>query len=71
MVREVIDMLSVCRFCGKCAMQINGYLERINEKGVAGIWECRPSCQADLPQDTKLIMAIEGSDQAIDKAKGK
>lgn len=35
------------------------YLARVNETGVPGIWECRPSCAADLPQETLLPMALE------------
>lgn len=36
-----------CRICGKSALEIKGYLERVNPKGVEGIWECRPSCYID------------------------
>lgn len=49
----------ICRKCGKGPNEIGGYLTRVNEKGVAGIWECRPSCDADLPQETNLLLAIE------------
>ncbi len=49
-----------CRKCGKVAQEIGGYLHRVNEKGVAGIWECRPTCDADLPFETSLLLAIEG-----------
>lgn len=49
----------VCRLCGKSLSEIGGYLTRVNEKGVKGIWECRPTCDADLPQETNLILAIE------------
>lgn len=50
--------------CQKCGATIwdGVYLERVNEKGIAGIYECRPACGADLPQDTLLVMAIEGDD---------
>lgn len=34
-------------------------MKRVNEKGVKGIWECRPTCDADLPQETNLMLAIE------------
>lgn len=50
-----------CRICNKEHWQIGGYLERVNEKGVDGIWECRPSCNADLPQETNLLMALDSS----------
>jgi hypothetical protein len=51
---------STCRKCGKGLFEIGGYLQRVNPKGVDGIWECRPSCDADLPQETNLMLAIEG-----------
>lgn len=54
-----------CRICGKTALEIGGYLHRVNELGVVGIWECRPSCSAKLSDDDRLIAAIEGpNDQA-------
>lgn len=49
-----------CRKCGKGAQEIGGYLHRINEKGCAGIWECRPTCDADLSFETNLMLAIAG-----------
>lgn len=49
-----------CRKCNKGANDIGGYLARVNEKGVKGIWECRPSCDASMPPDDRLIAAIEG-----------
>ena len=48
----------VCRVCGKNAHLSGGYLGRVNAKGEPGIWECRPRCDADLPQDAKLLLAI-------------
>lgn len=51
-----------CRICNKNALQIGGYLTRVNRKGVPGVWECRPTCDAALPSDTKLLMAIDGSE---------
>lgn len=50
-----------CHLCGKHANEIGGWLERVNEKGVPGIWECRPMCGADLPQAERVMGAIEGS----------
>jgi hypothetical protein len=49
-----------CQKCGSDAAQCKGYLQRVNEKGVPGIFECRPVCGADLPQDTRVLLAIEG-----------
>jgi hypothetical protein len=48
-----------CRLCDKDANDCGGWLERVNEKGVPGIWECRPSCDALLPPDERIIGAIE------------
>lgn len=58
-----------CRICGKTALEIGGYLQRVNEKGVPGIWECRPNCSADLPQDTRLLLAIEGDETPQEESK--
>ena len=49
-----------CRLCHRGMFEIGGYLERVNEKGGDGIWECRPNCGADIPQETNLLLAIEG-----------
>lgn len=54
--------MCVCRLCGKSAQEIGGYLTRVNEKGVTGIWECRPTCDADLPFETNILMALEGEE---------
>lgn len=52
-----------CRLCGKTVHEIKGFMTRVNEKGVPGIWECRPSCNANLTQDEALIAAIEHNDE--------
>lgn len=52
-----------CRLCGRGANEINGYLHRVNEKGVIGIWECRPSCNTQVSNDEALLMAIKGEDE--------
>lgn len=49
-----------CRLCGKSAQEIQVWLERVNEVGIPGIWECRPSCEARLTQDERLLGAITG-----------
>lgn len=51
-----------CNICGKHLFEIGGYLQRVNPKGEDGIYECRPNCHADLPQETNLLLAIEGDD---------
>lgn len=53
-----------CRLCGRGLSQIGGYLQRTNEKGVPGNWECRPTCDADLPKETSVLLAVEGEDVA-------
>lgn len=51
-----------CRLCGKLGSEAVGVvLTRVNEKGVEGIWECRPICGAQLPPDEALLAAIEGT----------
>lgn len=58
-----------CRLCGKSISELRGaYLTRVNEKGVPGIWECRPTCEADLPQEALLVMAIESDDKEAPNA---
>lgn len=51
-----------CRKCGATAHNCGGYLQRVNAKGVPGIWECRPVCGADLPRDVALDLALAGDD---------
>lgn len=48
-----------CRLCGKNARNCGGYLIRVNEKGVEGIWECRPNCIEKMKPDDALIMMLE------------
>jgi len=47
-----------CRLCNKTAQEINGYLVRVNELGITGIWECRPYCNCELTFDEALLEAI-------------
>ncbi len=54
------SQLPACRLCGGGVLDIGGYLHRVNATGVPGVWECRPSCAADLSQEAKLMAAIEG-----------
>lgn len=50
-----------CRLCNKDANQIGGaILVRVNEKGVKGIWECRPICGAEMDYGERLAAAIDG-----------
>lgn len=51
-------MAARCRKCGKGALEIRGYLRRMNETGVDGIWECRPACGADMSPDDSVVCAI-------------
>lgn len=57
-------MSYTCRLCNKGINDIKGaYLTRVNEKGVPGIWECRPNCGAVLTQETLLLIAINTSNE--------
>jgi len=49
-----------CQLCGKDATEIGGYLHRVNETGVPGIWECQPSCDAQQTFKENLLAALEG-----------
>lgn len=49
----------VCRLCGKNCRQCDGYLKRVNQKGVDGIWECRPDCNTVIKADDAVIAAID------------
>lgn len=58
-----------CRLCNRSMYEIGGYLQRVNETGVAGIWECRPSCDAKLSPDDAILQAITGD--TVDEQKEK
>lgn len=50
----------MCRRCERTVFQIGGYLVRVNnEKGVPGIWECRPSCEVSS-QSSKKEESVTG-----------
>ena len=50
-----------CRLCGvKGSEAVGVVLQRMNEKGVDGIWECRPICGAQMSQDDVLVAAVDG-----------
>lgn len=58
-----------CRLCGIHISELRGaYLTRVNEKGVPGVWECRPMCEGNLPQETLLLMAIDGEPEETTNA---
>jgi len=54
-----------CRKCGQGPMETadrGAYLNRVNEKGVTGIWECAPSCEHKHGgQNEALLAALEDS----------
>jgi ribosomal protein L37AE/L43A len=50
--------MAVCRLCKRTAVEIQGWLTRINPLGEEGVWECRPTCGATLTQDARLLGAI-------------
>ena len=47
-----------CNKCGCSANQCGGYLERVNEKGIPGIWECKPNCEAVMSRNEAILAAI-------------
>lgn len=53
-------MTAHCRLCNRTVHQVLGWLERVNEKGVPGIWECRPHCGDVLPVEDAIMGAITG-----------
>lgn len=51
----------ICRKCKKHVSETpSHYMERVNEKGVPGIFECRPDCETELSPNQALFSAIEG-----------
>lgn len=54
-----------CRLCEKTCHEIHGYLTRVNEKGVDGIWECRPSCDSRLNTTEAVLAAIDGDPSTL------
>lgn len=55
-------MKPFCRKCKKDIDNIGGYLQRVNAKGEAAIWECRPSCDAQQTQKQNLLDAIQSDE---------
>jgi hypothetical protein len=60
----------ICRLCGKTANETKAVLVRVNEKGVTGIWECRPICGTGLPDDERILAAIDGRFELGEKENG-
>jgi hypothetical protein len=54
--------MASCRICGATPQNCTGWLERQNEKGVEGVWECRPACGVQLSEDDKVLGAIDSGD---------
>ncbi len=52
-----------CIKCGKSIFEVGGFLTRANDKGGNGIWECSPSCDAELTQEQAVLAAVEGPEQ--------
>lgn len=50
----------ICRICGRNQNEISGWLARVNEKGVPGVWECRPSCDTSITKEQAILGAITG-----------
>lgn len=51
-------MTTECRLCGRKGYEPGALLVRVNEKGVPGIWECRPNCETKLTPEVALITAL-------------
>lgn len=49
-----------CRKCGRNALEIQGYLQRVSPKGGPMIVECRPDCDSRLTPEQAVIEAITG-----------
>lgn len=66
-------MSYACRVCGRDAIETGGggWLKRVNETGVPGIWECRPSCEADMVPDERVVDAIEAAGKTLEKTEAK
>lgn len=47
-----------CRLCGR-GIDEASWLTRVNETGQPGVWECRPTCGIQVPQEDALLAAIE------------
>jgi hypothetical protein len=60
----------VCQLCGKSAQEIGGYLARVNEKGIPGIWECRPDCNTAMEPDDRVMAAINGENAEVSRGDG-
>jgi hypothetical protein len=54
-----------CRLCGCDVHKCKGYLKRVNEKGIDGIWECRPSCTIRMTTDEALIAMLEDDELVL------
>ena len=56
--------MSSCRKCGATPPMDKVCLIRVNELGVDGIWECRPTCGPRLSCEERLLLAIEAPDES-------
>ena len=54
-----------CQKCEKSAHEVKCWLERVNEKGVPGIFECRPHCGAVMTPEQAILQALDGSSPEI------
>jgi hypothetical protein len=61
--------MSACRWCGKTAHEIQGWLARVNPTGQTGVWECRPACGVVMSLDERIVGALE--DEASDEGEEK
>lgn len=65
MVSRMIYQLNItnnrykCRLCGKDANHIKGYLKLVSPKEQPSVWECRPSCDSQMTDNERVVLAIE------------
>jgi hypothetical protein len=50
-----------CRLCCRGPQEIKGWLARMNPVGeLPAVWECRPSCDAELSEEEAVLGAVDG-----------
>ena len=55
-----------CHLCGANPATESVCLKRVNGLGVVGIWECNPTCGAQLSEEESILLAIQGEPVSTD-----
>ena len=55
-----------CNKCGAPAWTPGKLMIRVNETGVDGIFECRPSCDHAMTKEQALLKALEENETSSD-----